>query len=660
MEASLKVFSVLLGSFVLLSILTQKVDCRSFTIDYDNNCFSKDGEPFRYISGSFHYFRVPSYYWKDRLLKMKAAGLNTVQTYVAWNIHEAVKGKYNFDGDADLVSFVELANSLGLLVIVRAGPYICAEWEFGGFPGWLLKNPNIILRSSKDEQYISAVDSWMGVLLPKLKPLLYVNGGPIISVQVENEYGSYVTCDHDYMSHLEQLFRQHLGNDVVLFTTDGDAEPLLRCGTIPSLYPTVDFGPGTDPATAFATQRKFAPKGPLVNSEYYTGWLDVWGEAHQEKSEQTVAQYLDKILATNASVNLYMFEGGTNFGFMNGATFSIGRYQPVPTSYDYDAPLTEAGDTTDKYFTLRTTIGKYQKLPEMPIPPATPKFNYGTVEMKQMNRLLDLVSQLTPLGPVENMRPLMMEQLGQNYGFVLYRTRIPAQMAESQRMLNVTGLVHDRAIVYVGTIRQVTLNRTAGQSNATLIIGEYLQLDILVENMGRVNFGVQMLDPKGLLGNVTLDGVQLLNWKMYPLELDVVVSDHALYNSAQYGSEMFDNGFAPTFFHGEFPSLPYGDARFDSYLKLDGWNKGQAYVNGFNLGRYWPEVGPQKNLFVPASILRSDQKPNTVVLLELDDAPCDYPENCFVEFVSTPNINGTFQPIYGASQRMASTIKSLN
>ena len=649
MVESLTMLRFVVCFVVLLSFIIAKIECRSFSIDYANNCFTKDGEPFRYISGSFHYFRVPSYYWKDRLLKLKAAGLNTVQTYVAWNFHEAVQGKYNFDGDADLVSFINLANSLGLLVIVRAGPYICAEWEFGGFPGWLLKNPHIVLRSSKDKSYISAVDSWMGVLLPKLKPLLYANGGPIVAVQVENEYGSYVACDHDYMTHLEQLFRLHLGNDVILFTTDGDAAALLKCGTIPSLYATVDFGPGTDPSAAFAVQRQFSPKGPLVNSEYYTGWLDLWGEPHQERNQQIVAQYLDKILAMNASVNLYMFEVCTNFGFMNGATFSS-RYQPVPTSYDYDAPLTEAGDPTEKYFTLRTTIAKYNKPPAIPIPPATPKYNYGTVEMTEMSPLLEFVQQLTPLGPVENVQPLTMEQLGQNYGFVLYRTELPLVMAQSTRMLNVTGLVHDRAIVFVGKIRQATLNRTNGQSNASLVIGEELELDILVENMGRVNFGSAILDPKGLLGNVTLDGYQLFNWKMYPLELDLVVSNNSQYRKVHGNSVVenlgFDNGFAPTFFHGELPSAPFASARFDSYLKLDGWTKGQAYVNGFNLGRYWPEAGPQKTLFVPANVLRPDQKPNSVVLLELDDAPCDYPEKCFVEFVTTPNINGTVLPIY--------------
>ena len=251
----LKVFVPLLAFLCILHYSEE----RSFIIDYENDRFLKDGEPFRYISGCLHYFRVPRFYWKDRLMKMKAGGLNAVQTYIAWNVHEPIQGRYNFEGDADLVSFIELANSVGLLVIIRAGPFICAEWEFGGYPPWLLKNTSIVLRSTDNEQYLTYVKSWMSILLPKLRPLLYSNGGPIISVQVENEYGYYPACDHDYLKFLEQVFREYLVDDVILFTVDGDRVALLRCGTIPSLYATVDFGIGGNPETKFAIMRKFSP-----------------------------------------------------------------------------------------------------------------------------------------------------------------------------------------------------------------------------------------------------------------------------------------------------------------------------------------------------------------------------------------------------------------
>ncbi|KAJ7376860.1 Beta-galactosidase-1-like protein [Desmophyllum pertusum] len=635
---------VLLTFFAFLCALHFS-ESRSFVIDYENDCFLKDGEPFRYISGCFHYFRVPRFYWKDRLMKMKAGGLNTVQTYIAWNIHEPVHGTYNFDGDADIVSFIELANSLGLLVIVRAGPYICAEWEFGGYPPWLLKNTSIILRSMDNPMYTTYVQSWMSVLLPKLKPLLYVNGGPIISVQVENEYGSFFACDHDYMKFLEQLFREYLGNDIILFTVDGDSEAELKCGTIPSLYATVDFGDTTDPEAAFAIMRKFSPKGPLVNTEFYPGWLDLWGVPHQTRPASTVAETLDKILSMNASVNFYMYEGGTNFGFMNGAGYnkSDGTLIPSITSYDYDAPLTEAGDTTTKFQILQKTIAKHEKSPVIPVPANTTKFAYGKVQMTRQSTLLNVLEKLSPDGPVNAPLPLTMEQIGQNYGFILYRTQIPQYFyASGSADLNVSGVVRDRAIIYVGNVRQGTTFRHTGDLIVPVIIGHFLQLDILVENMGRLNQG--MADPKGILGNVTLNGTLLMNWQMYAINLDNLFSDAFAFapNSDERKEELsdMDNDFAPSFFYGEFPV----NSSSDTFLQLPGWHKGQAFVNGFNLGRYWPVVGPQNTLFVPASVLSVSQNPASVLLFELDFAPCEFPDPCFVEFVSTPSLDGPVHP----------------
>ena len=645
-----KVFALLCLSLCLLS-LTEVCQSRSFTIDYDNNCFVKDGEPFRYISGGMHYFRVPKYFWKDRLVKLKAAGLNAVQTYVPWNFHEPVQGKYNFEGDADLLAFLDLAKSLDLPVILRAGPYICAEWDFGGLPAWLLKNTSITIRNSRDEQYMSAVKSWMGVLLPKVAPYLYASGGPIITVQVENEYGDYIACDHEYMSELEQIFRSHLGNDVILFTTDTVVSSLLKCGSLPSLFTTVDFGPGTDPSGAFKILRQFQAKGPLVNSEFYTGWLDHWGEKHQTKNTTVVAQYLDKILALNASVNLYMFEGGTNFGFWNGGNKDHTQYEAVPTSYDYDAPLTEAGDPTPKYFAIKKVVSKYVTTPDVPVPPATPKYPYGQVNMEKSDSLLNVLPKLTPLGPVKSVFPLTMEQLGQNQGFVLYRTQIPASFRQSSRMLAMKELIHDRAIVYVGEIRQATLNRTANQSSVSLLIGEFLQLDILVENMGHIGFGAHMVDPKGIISNVTLDNVLITNWEMFPLDFDNVVQRASDLPQIKHNLIRMDNGFAPTFFVGVIPAVPFGDAGFDTYLRLDWWTKGVVFVNGFNVGRYWPIAGPQQTLYIPASVLSPNQKTSSLVVLELDDAPCDFPETCYVRFMTDPVVNGSTTPVFGKSTK---------
>ena len=582
-------------------------------------------------------------------MKMKAGGLNAVQTYIAWNVHEPVHGQYNFEGDADLVSFIELANSVGLLVILRPGPFICAEWEFGGYPPWLLmKNTSIILRSMDNKQYLSYVESWMSVLLPKLKPLLYSNGGPIISVQVENEYGWSHACDISYLQFLEKLFREYLGNDVILFSNNGFSEHAFKCGTIPSLYPTLDFGFEVDPEKAFALVRKFAPKGPLVSTEYYPGWFDRWSVPHQTILAEDVAKTFDKMLSMNASVNFYMYMGGTDFGFMNGAGHNKDNDLLLSvTSYDYDAPLTEAGDTTTKFHILRETIAKHEKIPEIAIPPNTTKFAYGKVQMAQLSTFLDVVPKLSaPHGPVNSTFPLTMEQIGQNYGFILYRTQIPQQFAQSSVILNISSLVRDRAIIYVGKIRQATMLRHPKDQTAVLKIGAMLELDILVENMGRDSGG--LAEPKGILGNVTLNGTVLVNWQIYPINLDNMFSEmdafsHPLQQDTKSnGAFNTDNSFAPSFFYGEFPV----NSSYDTFLHLPGWSKGQAFVNGFNVGRYWPVVGPQMTLFVPANVISLKQKTAGVMLFELDEAPCEFPESCFVEFITIPMLNGTVHPIY--------------
>ena len=638
----------LLFPLLVFLFISHYSEARSFVIDYENDCFLKDGEPFRYISGSFHYFRVPRFYWKDRLMKMKAGGLNAVQTYIAWNIHEPVHGQYNFEGDADLVSFIELANSVGLLVILRPGPYICAEWEFGGYPPWLLmKNTSMRLRSTDNKQYLSYLESWFNVLLPKLKPLLYSNGGPIISVQVENEFGDmryFYGCDHDYLKFLENVLREHLGDGVILFTVDSAREGLFECGTIPSLYATVDFGVGTDPENAFAVMRKFSPKGPLVNTEFYPGMFDQWGRPHHTAPAEEVAKTLDKILSMNASVNFYVYEGGTNFGFMNGASNGL---KLAVTSYDYNAPLTEAGDTTTKFHILRETIAKHEKIPEIPIPPNTTKFAYGKVQMAQLSTFLDVVPKLSaPHGPVNSTLPLTMEQIGQNYGFILYRTQIPLQFAQSNVILKVSSLVQDRAIVYVGKIRQATMYKSPKDQTAALIVGNVLQLDILVENMGRWNGPLPQ--PKGILGNVTLNDAILVNWEIYPINLDNLFSETDAFSQPLRPDTNdlvnMDNSFAPSFFYGQFPV----NSSYDTFLHLPGWSKGQAFVNGFNVGRYWPVIGPQMTLFVPANVVSLKQKTASVLLFELDEAPCEFPESCFVEFVAAPILNGTVHPIYGS------------
>ncbi|XP_078656009.1 beta-galactosidase-like isoform X2 [Branchiostoma floridae x Branchiostoma belcheri] len=672
--------------FVVLSLFAlvlqgRQADSRSFSIDYDNNTFLKDGEPFRYISGSIHYSRVPRSYWQDRLNKMYAAGLNAIQTYVPWNLHEPKPGKYDFTGNNDIEAFLKLANDTGLLVILRPGPYICAEWDMGGLPSWLMKdNSSIVLRSS-DPAYLDPVDTYMAQLLPRIKPYLYNNGGPIITVQVENEYGSFYTCDYDYLRHLRELFIQHLGPDVVLFTTDGWWDGVLKCGTIDGLYTTVDFGPGTDPAGAFKGQRKHQPKGPLVNSEFYTGWLDHWGQPHAHTDKDKVATYLEKILQLNASVNMYMFEGGTNFGYMNGVEFS--PFQPVPTSYDYDAPLSEAGDPTDKFYSIRSLISKFRQLPPMPVPPATPKAAYGKVQMTFEATVLDKLSDLSPDGPIRADYPITMENMQQSYGFMLYRTTLPA--AATGAKLSVPG-IRDRGFVMLDQTPVGILSRN-GPTDLNLTSQAGQVLDVVVENQGRINFGRYINDSKGIISNVTLGNDTLRSWSIFSLDIDGALPTlfspqtnpavhingrlPALSSVLQQELEGLDvqleshekrsarplrsraGQMVPSFYTGTFSIQ--GDPQ-DTFLNMKGWTKGQAFVNGFNLGRYWPVEGPQITLYVPASVLKSD---NNVTLFELEASPCLTSQtsdtDCTVEFQDRPIINATVSHQSGVKHEATST-----
>ncbi|NXW97608.1 BGAL galactosidase, partial [Larus smithsonianus] len=587
---------------------------RSFQLDYEEDCFRKDGAPFRYISGSIHYARVPRPAWRDRLLKMYMSGLSALQVYIPWNYHEPLPGVYDFAGDRDVEAFLDLAAELGLLVILRPGPYICAEWEMGGLPAWLLWKPDIVLRSS-DPAYLAAVDSWLHVLLPKIKPRLYQNGGNIISVQVENEYGSYYACDYGYLRHLLGSFRALLGTEVLLFTTDGTRAQELRCGTLQGLYATVDFGPGSNMTEAFGAQRQVEPKGPLVNSEYYTGWLDYWGEAHASTSSARVARGLEDMLQLGASVNMQVSP------FLQlpslprpGADFKD-QYKPVTTSYDYDAPLSEAGDPTEKLFAIRTIISKFQPLPVGPMPPATPKYAYGRVALQKYADLLDVLDVLCLSGPIQSQFPLTFEAIKQQaHGFVVYRTRLPRDVLDPATLGAPPHSVCDRGYVMLRQEYQGTLERD-GQTTLRVTGRAGDTLDVLLENMGRISFGANISDFKGLLGNLSLDSSPLSNWLIYPLAIDTAIQQgwpHAALPKSSRGSRA-----GPAFYTGTFetPGIAW-----DTFVKFPGWSKGQLWINGFNLGRYWPHRGPQQTLFVPGSVLHVD-RPNNITVLELEGAP---------------------------------------
>lgn len=563
------------------------------TIEIGQNEFLLDGKPFRILAGAMHYFRVHPEYWKDRLLKMRAMGLNTLETYVAWNLHEPQPGEFQFTGWLDLERYIEMASELGLYVIVRPGPYICSEWEFGGLPAWLLKDPGMRLRCLY-QPYLDAVDRYFDAVFQKLVPLQITRGGPVIAFQVENEYGSYGN-DQKYLKYLEVGMRNR-GVDVLLLTSDGPSDEMLQYGTLPHLFKTVNFG--SRASEAFKKLREYQPDGPLMCTEFWNGWFDHWGERHHTRPAHDAAQALEEILEQGASVSLYMFHGGTNFGFMNGANAAPGpRYQATVTSYDYDAPLDEAGRPTPKYHAFREVLGKFTDLPLEDLPEDAPAMALGEVELTQVVELEHSLEALS--GEVQSAVPETMEALGQNYGFIFYRTQVSGPREDAP--LRVLG-VHDRAQVFLDDEEIGILERESpGKTLSITIPPQGSTLEFLVENMGRVNYGPELADPKGIIGGVLLGQQYLFNWSMYPLPLD---------DLSGLRFETRRPVRWPAFFRGVFSV----ERPADTYLALPHWNKGVVWINGFNLGRYWKR-GPQKTLYLPGPLLKPGE--NEIIVLEL-------------------------------------------
>ena len=563
-----------------------------FRIEGDG--FLLDGQPFRILSGALHYFRIPPAYWDDRLRKLKAMGLNTVETYVAWNVHEPRPGEFDFGGMADLVRFVGQAQALGLYVIVRPGPFICAEWEFGGLPAWLLADPDMEVRCCYPP-YLAAVRRFYEALLPRLLPLQIQQGGPVIAMQVENEYGSYGS-DTAYLAWLRDLMLE-LGVTTLLFTSDGATDHMLTHGTLDGVWKTANFGARA--AGEFATLRRYQPDAPLMCMEFWNGWFDHWGEPHHTRDAADAAAALDEILASGASVNVYMFHGGTSFGFMNGANTDLEtrRYQPTVNSYDYDAPLSEDGLPAAKFHAFRRVIGKYVDLPPLDLPAPAPRLDLGPIRFTEH---APLAANLAGLGAVvEAAAPRSMEALGQSYGYTLYRTRA-RHPAGTVRLS--AERVHDHAQVFVDGVPAGVLERDGPLAIDVALPGGPCVIELLVENQGRVNYGPDLQDRKGLLGWVRLGINKLYHWEMVPLplsDLDALAFD-------AYGAAPIDR---PGFHRAVFDVAAPGDC----FLDLSGWTKGVAWLNGFNLGRYW-ERGPQRRLYVPAPLLRQGR--NELVVFE--------------------------------------------
>jgi len=560
---------------------------------FSGHQFLLDGKPFQIISGEMHYPRIPREYWHDRLKMAHAMGLNTISTYVFWNLHEAKPGVYDFSGQLDVAAFVRAAQEEGLYVILRPGPYVCAEWDLGGLPAWLLADPTIVLRSD-DPRFMHPVARWIKRLGQELAPLQATHGGPILAVQIENEYGSF-DSDHQYMKHIYNSITDAGFSDSLLYTADGPEQ--LPKGTLPGVPAVVNFGPG-EARHAFEVLAAFRPNQPVMAGEYWAGWFDEWGGKHAHTDGGLQVRDLKWMLEQGYSVNLYMFHGGTNFGFMNGANF-YESYKPQTTSYDYDAALDESGRPTKKYFAFREVIAAHNPAVKLPdVPQTSPLIGIEPFELNQRASLWDNLGK-----PISSESPKTMEMLAQSYGYILYRTHI----AEAIRgELKLDG-IYDYARIYVNGAEQGTLDRRLGQS-ALMIHTDQREstLDILVENGGRVNFGKHLRDQrKGIAPPVTIGGKELRGWQIYLLSMtDLHAITFLLPAQTRSG---------PAFLRGSFTLNKIGD----TFLDMRGFAKGAAWINGHPLGRFW-NVGPQTALYIPAPWLRVGS--NEVLLFAFEAA----------------------------------------
>jgi beta-galactosidase len=559
--------------------------------------FLLDAEPFQMISCEMHPARIPADYWTHRLRMAKAMGCNTVAAYIFWNYHEPEEGKFDFStANHDVARFIRLAKDEGLWVVLRPGPYVCAEWDFGGIPTYLLKDPELRVRSMYP-RYMGAVERYQTALAQVVRPLLVTHGGPILMVQIENEYGSYGN-DRRYLERLREVWTI-TGIDVPFYTADGPTPYMLEAGSLPGAAVGLDSGTNE---RHWELARSIVPGVPVFSSETYPGWLTHWGERWATPSVPNLLKEVTFLLENGKSFNFYVAHGGTNFGFTAGANSGGKGYEPDVTSYDYDAPISEQGRATPKYTALRDLIASHLpagvSLP--PVPDPIPSIAVPEFAMAPLTSVWEHLP-----APIDSVVPRTFESYGQNQGLVLYRTTL---VGRKSGRLTITDL-HDFAVVFVDGRQIGTLDRRLGEKTIDLpaTTNPMPVLDLLVEGMGHINFAQEMIDRKGITDRVTLSGMTLMNWQVYLLPLDEAWVTALAKAPAVPAAE---SPRAGQFFRGTFQQ----DVPADTYIDMTGYRKGVVWVNGHNLGRFW-DIGPQKRLYCPAPWLRSGE--NEVVVFDL-------------------------------------------
>lgn len=573
---------------MILPLALLVVSAPAHTFTWKGTDFLLDGQPFQIRSGELHYNRIPRAYWKDRLLKAKAMGLNTICTYVFWNEHEPEQDKWDFKDNNDVAAFVKEAQKQGLWVIVRPGPYVCSEWEWGGYPYWLANIKDLKIRQN-DPKFLNLTDRYLQEVGKRLAPLTIKRGGPIIMCQVENEYGSF-GADHEYMERIKRQV-QDAGFDCELYTSDGPGQKMLEGGTLPDVLSVVNFGGGAE--NAFKEFAKFRQNVPRMCGEFWAGWFDHWGSPHAKTNLDAQVKDMDWFMANNVSFNIYMVHGGTNWAFMNGANWTGKGYEPDTTSYDYDAAIAEDGRLTPKWYAFRDAIkrrlGTTEKLPK---PPSDVK----RIEIPEFN-----FEEATLLddGPISLQSGWQtFEELNHPFGFVRYQGWVENA---TKGKLELEGL-QDRAIVSVKGKRIGVLDRRLKETSLNVDIPAESVVMVLVENMGRINFSKELLGERKGLTSIKLNGKPLEVPFSSTIELD------------SFGEYRFEKGLVPSepaLYRTKFDVKDVGDTYFD----MRGWGKGNVWINGYNLGRYW-NIGPQQTLYCPAPFLKKGK--NEVIVLDLE------------------------------------------
>ena len=588
-----------------------KVDGRNFTLNR---------KPLQILSGSLHYFRVPRMYWEDRILKLKAMGLNTIDTYVPWNAHEPEPGVFDFEEDLNLKSFLHLADVYGMYVILRPGPYICTEWDLGGLPSWLLRDPDMKLRTMY-KPFLDASDKYLDKVLAIAKPYQFTFGGPIIAFQIENEYGTYGTSN-EYMQYMKDGFEKR-GVKELMFVCDN--EDGIGKYKLEGVLQTINYM-SRNADRIIEKLEKLQPNGPLFVTELWVGWFTHWRKKSNIVKVKDVKKAVTKILERGGSFNLYMAHGGTNFGFMNGANADDdgSNYEADVTSYDYDAPVTETGGVDEKYDMLKQLIVEYSKPKNLPwISTENTKTGYGDVEFAHYMTLDDLM-KAQPHEKLTSEYPMPMEMLpinnkaGQSYGYIVYEKVVPhsveflkvKKVGDYARVLMNGRLIHTNPEGY----HDIKLNLKSHLKADTKNL-----LQIIVENCGRVNYGRSLdIQRKGIVGHALFDEKRVKDWSIYPLQFKQDFVEN-ITSSSNWKVTKKDPDVSvrdkPVLYKG---TMFVHAAPRDTYLNMRGWGKGVVFVNGRNLGRYW-DVGPQHFLYLPASWLRRNE--NSIIVFDLNTSP---------------------------------------